>query len=187
MNTRKLAVIVTLAALSIGTNYAMISLYNVKLMDLIVFVGGFCFGPLVGASIGIASWAIYGTLNPIGFSMPIWAATMFSESIYGIVGGLVRKTLDSHKITHPRREPFGVYVFFGTIGLLLTFLYDAITNTVFGYVANMPFLFAILTGFVPFGIIHVMSNVVFFGLGCVPVINAISSVTGGKNVDIPKK
>lgn len=187
MNTRNLAVIAILAALSIGTNYAMISLYNIKLMDLIVFIGGFCFGPLVGALIGITSWVVYGTLNPLGFSMHIWLATMFSESIYGVVGGLVRKALSSYEIASPPRERINTYVFFGSVGVLLTFAYDVITNIVFGYVVDIPLLFAIVSGFVPFGLIHVISNAVFFGLGCVPAINAISSLTGGKNNGISKK
>ncbi len=187
MNTRNLAVIAILAALSIGTNYAMISLYNIKLMDLIVFIGGFCFGPLVGALIGIISWVVYGTLNPLGFSMNIWLAAMLSESIYGIVGGLVRKALSSYEIASPTHERINTYVFFGAVGLLLTLTYDVITNIVFGYSFDLPLLFAILSGFVPFGLIHVMSNAVFFGFGCVPAINAISSLTGGKKNGVSKK
>ena len=43
MNSRKTAILAVLIAISVGTNYAMISLYNVKFMDFIVFVGGFVF------------------------------------------------------------------------------------------------------------------------------------------------
>ena len=49
MNSHKIAVVAVLIALAIATNYAMISIYNVKLMDVIVFIGGFILGPLVGA------------------------------------------------------------------------------------------------------------------------------------------
>jgi len=68
----------------------------VKFMGIIVFIGGFCFGPLTGALIGIFSWAVYGTINPHGFVLQAWLATMFSElvpmitAIRKLVGGAER-------------------------------------------------------------------------------------------------
>jgi uncharacterized membrane protein len=70
MNTRKIAIIVILTALCISSNYALLPFFNVKFMDFIVLVGGFCFGPLAGGLIGVLSWGIYGTINPLGFSLP---------------------------------------------------------------------------------------------------------------------
>lgn len=186
MNTRQLAIIVILVALSISTNYVMISLYNVKFMDFIVFVGGFCFGPLAGALIGIFSWLIYGSLNPLGFSFPIWLSTMFSETIYGIGGALVRKRLKFSESSELRNGA-DLYIFFGTIGMFLTFFYDIVTNIVFGYVVNWNPIFAVIMGFVPFGIVHVISNAFFFGLGCIPVINAIIKTVGGEKIGVSKK
>ena len=55
MQTLKIAIIACLVALSIGTNYALAGVWNVKLMDFIVFVGGFCFGPVVGVLVGVIS------------------------------------------------------------------------------------------------------------------------------------
>ena len=87
MNSKRIAIIATLVSLAIATNYAMMPFYNIKLMDIIVFLGGFCFGPLAGALIGVTSWAVYGTLNPLGFSIPVLLATMFSIAV-GIGFGL---------------------------------------------------------------------------------------------------
>jgi hypothetical protein len=187
MNSRKLAIITILIALSIGTNYSMISFYNVKFMDLIVFVGGFCFGPLAGSLIGIISWAVYGTLNPIGFSLPVWLATMLSEPIYGVAGALMRKRLSLGDFGELKNERVITHVFFGIFGMFLTFAYDVITNIVFGYVNNWNILFSIIFGFVPFGLVHMVSNACFFGMGGVPAINAILNVIGGENSDISKK
>jgi hypothetical protein len=186
MKSRKLAIIVILAALSVSTNYAMMALYNVKFMDFIVFVGGFCFGSVVGSLIGIFSWLIYGSLNPLGFSFPIWVSTMFSEVIYGVGGALVRKSL---RFDEPGEIKNGIttYFFFGIIGIFLTFIYDIITNIVFGWVVGWNILFAIIMGFVPFGIIHATSNAFFFGLGCVPIINAITKIVGGEKIGVPEK
>jgi LytS/YehU family sensor histidine kinase len=187
MNSKKLAITTILVALSIGTNYAMIHLYNVKLMDLIVFIGGFCFGPSVGALTGIISWAVYGTMNPIGFSLPIWLTTMFSEIIYGIAGALIGKSLKRNGLGEIQNDRVNACAFFGLLGMLLTFVYDIITNIVFGYVSGWNILFAVIVGFVPFGLVHMLSNAFFFGLGCVPAINAISKVVGGENCGISKK
>ncbi len=186
MNSKKLALIAILAAVSIGTNYAMMPIYNVKFMDLIVFVGGFCFGPLAGASIGVISWAVYGTLNPYGFSLVIWLSTMFSESIYGVAGGILRKNLNLNQLDVSRRDRVNIGLFFGMLGMFLTLLYDIITNVVFGFVSGWNVLFALIMGFM-FGLIHMISNAFFFGLGCRPAINAIFKAVGGENPGISKK
>jgi hypothetical protein len=186
MNTRKTAAIAILVALAIGTNYAMMSFYNVKLMDIIVFLGGFCFGPLAGGLTAIISWGVYGTLNPIGFSLPVWLATMFSETIYGVAGGIVRRLLDKPEVSF-KSDARGLCIFFGALGLLLTLSYDVVTNIVFGYVSNWNILFSIFTGFIPFGLTHELSNAFFFGVGCVPAISGLLRAMGGKTLDFSKK
>ncbi len=179
MKTRKIAIIVILTALCISTNYVLMPLFNVKFMDFIVFVGGFCFGPFVGALIGALTWAIYGTLNPLGFSLPVWISTMFGEAIFGVVGGIVRLFIlprNSRMIN----DKLGTAVLFGIISLFLTFGYDLITNLAYAYTFGINFIVAIIVGFVPFGIAHLLSNAVFFSVGCVPAINTILKVTGGE-------
>lgn len=180
MNPRKIATLALLIAVSVGTNYAMISFYNVKFMDFIVFIGGFCFGPVVGALTGIFSWIVYGTLNPAGFEIRIWLATMFSEAIYGVIGGLMNRTMLRDGSNALKERARTASIFFGLLGMLLTFGYDLITNAVSGYIWYESILIGILVGFVPFGLAHVLSNAVFFGMGCVPAIRIISNLTGGK-------
>jgi uncharacterized membrane protein len=185
MNSKKVAIIAILVALATATNYAMMPLYNIKLMDIIVFLGGFSFGPLVGALVGVTSWAVYGTLNPLGFSVHILLATMLSESIYGIAGGLTRKSFTGN--SGFKQEQTNAYFFFGVLGFLSTLTYDVITNIVFGYVYGPSILVAVIIGFVPFGLLHVISNAFFFGLGCVPAINALLKVVGVENFGISEK
>lgn len=178
MKSKALALTAILASLSVGTNYAMISLYNVKLMDLIVFVGGFCFGPLVGTSIAVISWAVYGTLNPLGFSLPIWLSTMLSETLYGFAGGLLRRGVKPNSM-ELKRQALNLCVFFGAVGAMLTIAYDVVTNVVFGYVNGLNVLFAVIIGFVPFGLVHMISNTFFFGIGCLPAIRVMLRIIGG--------
>jgi hypothetical protein len=186
MDSRKTAILAVLIAISVGTNYAMISLYNVKFMDFIVFIGGFVFGPIIGAFTGIISWIVYGTLNPAGFEVRIWLATMFSEALYGVVGGLMSRVLLSGGNNVFRGRVVSASVFFGMLGMLLTFGYDVITNAVSGIIWYQSIFLGLIMGFVPFGLVHVVSNAFFFGVGCVPAIRAISDLTGGRK-NVPDK
>jgi len=182
MSSQKIALVTMLIGLAIATNYAMVTVPNVKFMDVIVFIGGFIFGPFVGGSIGILSWIVYGTLNPNGFSMVIWLATMFSEMIFGVVGGLVgRGSFDV------RRQRAGLCLSFAALGGLLTFAYDVVTNIAWGYAYGPSVVGAVVIGFVPFGLIHVMSNIVFFGVGCVPAISGALKVIGVDRIGLLKK
>jgi hypothetical protein len=187
MNSRKIAIIAVLAALSIGTNYALLPLFNVKFMDFIVFVGGFCFGPFAGGLIGVISWGIYGSLNPLGFSFPVWVSTMFGEAIFGVAGGLTGRFLVLPKNSSLSKDRIGAYVLFGVISVFLTFAYDLVTNAAYAYVYGINLVVAIIVGFIPFGIVHLLSNAIFFGLGCVPTINTILRVTGGEKTVSVKK
>ncbi len=89
-----------LTAVCVGSNYAFMSLPNINIMDLVVFVTGFVFGPFIGGITGILAWAVYGVLNPLGFSVPIWISSMIGEAIFGIVGGVIGKIKD-RKLTNP--------------------------------------------------------------------------------------
>jgi len=183
MNTFKIAVIATLVALSIATNYLLIGVHNVKPMDFIVFVGGFCFGPLIGASIGVLSWLVYGAVNPYGFVPQVWFATMLAESIYGVVGGFLGKSLASTKMGSQRLK---LSVFFATVGFLPTVIYDLITNVVYASSFDVPIIAAIFVG-APFTVLHEVANAAIFGVCSVPMITALEKLCGGGGSVILKK
>lgn len=172
MDIRKVSVITTLTALCIATNYALVGVHQVKAMDFIVFIGGFCFGAYAGAFIGILTWAVYGVINPYGFVPQVWLATMFSEAIYGIVGGLLGKNFVSTDFNDQR---LGLSILFGTMGFILTLIYDLITNVVYAFTFGIPFVAAIVVG-TPFTILHQISNVAIFGVGSIPVISVLKKV-----------
>ena len=183
MKTFKIAIIATLVALSIATNYVLIGVHNVKLMDFMVFVGGFCLGSIVGASIGVLSWLIYGTLNPYGFVPQVWLATMLAESIYGIVGGFLGKSLVSTDFDGQRLR---LSVFFATVGFLPTVFYDLITNVAYASSFNVPIVAAIFVG-APFTVLHEVANAAIFGVCTVPMITALEKLCGGERCGILKK
>ena len=179
--SREVAVVAVLVALAIGTNYAMMSIYNVKFMDLITFVGGFCFGPIVGALVGVFSWVIYGAVNPLGFSLHIWVATMLAEAVFGVTGGFLGRSLRLSGKGGFWKLGVDASLFLGAVGMLLTVLYDVITNVVWGYVYGPDIMLAIIVGFIPFGFVHMISNAFFFGVGGVPAIRAVLKVVGGEH------
>jgi len=172
MNTVKIAVIVTFCALSIGTDYTLVGVSNVKPMDLIVFIGGFTYGPVVGSLIGIVSWLIYGVANPFGFEPRIWLATMFAEPVYAIIGSLLRRALGSPNLGSLR---FRYSVLFATMGFFPTVVYDLITNTVYAFVYNTPVFVALFIG-APFAVVHEGANFLIFGACSVPALRALGKV-----------
>jgi len=115
--TKRAAMVAVLTAACVASNYALIGVVNVKFMDLIVFVAGFSLGPIVGASVGVLTWLVYGSLNPYGFSLPILVITSTGESLYGIVGGLLGRGSERvHRGVSDSAK-------FAVVGFLLTFVY----------------------------------------------------------------
>ena len=163
----KVSLIAVLTAACIASNYLLIGVVNVKFMDLIVFVSGFVFGPAVGASVGIMTWLVYGTLNPYGFLLPIFIATSIGESLYGIIGGL----LGLRGIEYLGAK-LTVSIKFAIVGFLLTFIYDLATNIVSGLSVGIPLPIALVSG-IPFALAHEASNAAFFFVGALPLISAI--------------
>jgi uncharacterized membrane protein len=179
MNVRKVALITILVALSIATNYALVGVNNVKIMDLIVFVSGFFFGPILGATVGMFSWMIYGIINPYGFVPQIYVATMLAETIYGLLGGLLGRKLLTSQING---QDLKLSLFFGMIGFTSTLIYDLATTVVYALTVEIPLIPAIVMG-APFTLLHELSNTAFFILGCVPIIVTVKSFLGAERIE----
>jgi hypothetical protein len=176
MSSKKVGIIAVLTATCIVSNYMLIGFTNVKLMDLIVFVSGFTFGPIIGATIGILSWLVYGAINPYGFSLPILLATSSSEAIYGVLGGIIGKR---SIIKVDNDNLFLNNIKFAIIGFLLTFLYDLITNIVSALTASIPIIVSLITG-IPFSLLHEVSNMILFFVAASPIIRGTQLVFTGE-------
>lgn len=167
LSTRQVSIIVIMTATCLSTNYLMLGLVNVKFMDLIVFTLGLSLGSIVGVTVGVLTWLIYGTLNPYGFSLPILIATCIGESIYGLAGGVLKKS----NFYDPSKIGSG-YLTAGTkfaiLGFLLTFIYDQFTNVISALTVGIPLYIGLVMG-VPFSIIHEASNAIFFFVGAAPL------------------
>ena len=178
--TRKVSFIGVMTALCISTNYLMIGLVNVKLMDLLVFVSGYIMGASVGASVGVLTWLVYGTLNPFGFNIPTLIATCVGESFYGIIGGLLGKSQRKKSSFPPsmsltEKSFWKTNIKFGIAGFISTFTYDMFTNLITSLVFDIPLILYIAMGIV-FTTIHEISNFLFFFFGCNILVNAIMKI-----------
>jgi len=155
--TRRIALITVLTALSVASNYALSSIPNVNLMDAIVMVSGALYGLQVAIPVAVLSWAVYGTLNPYGFCLPILMATMSSELVYAFAG----RTLRNDVLNDLNSEGFRGYLSLGAklsiVGCLCTLMYDFLTNMAFAAVFAVRPLVALIQG-VPFSAMHVAGN-----------------------------
>ena len=163
---KKLSLIAILTATAIATNYLMIGTVNIKFMDLIVFTAGYLLGSSLGATTGILVWLVYGVVNPFGFSLPVWVATILGETLFGIAGGY---------FSRQQIEGIGFDPWTAAAGFLVTFVYDLFTNIVSGVTVGIPIALALVTG-IPFMLAHTVSNAVFFGFGFKPLVAAIKKV-----------
>ena len=154
----------------IVTSYALAFLPNVKLFDLMVFVAGYTLGLRRGATVAVASWAVYGTLNPWGPTTgPLLITVMGAETLYALAGAGVRWLLPPGRV---RLGPGLATLLFGVGALVATGLYDLVTNVYTGVVwAQVTasddlgrWIWVMLThpGAVFFYVLHVGSNLAFF-------------------------
>jgi hypothetical protein len=158
--THKLAIISLFTALAIATDYAMLPLSNIKLMDTIVFVSGLVFGLEVGVSIGALTWLVYGSVNPLGSAGgPLLVILIVSETVYAFLGCFARKIFSFEEAGIPARS-----LFWGLLGLIGAFVYDLSTIITPTMLAGVSFKVALasLLPAIPFLLAHEVSDFVFF-------------------------
>ncbi|MGD0029332.1 MAG: ECF transporter S component [Candidatus Bathyarchaeia archaeon] len=180
LTTRDISLITVLTALCIGSDYALVGIPNVKIMDLVVFASGFVFGAPVGVATGALTWMVYGIINPLGFSFPLWLSTIIGETVFGFVGGVLGRI--NYKTQEKAFNVFRFSLEMGLWGLILTIIYDLFTNMVFAVTFGLPVTAAIVTGwFIPpfFGILHEASNFILFFSALYPLTKVIRTFRGG--------
>ena len=166
----KTALISVFTAESLATNYAMIGLPNIKIMDALVFIAAFLFGLTVGVGIAISIWAVYGFVNPYGQAgFPLILFLMAGECFYALGAAALRKSSTAEQLLSERRVSsyLSTAIIFGIAGLTLTFAYDVLTNFATYLLVSDSLYQALLIGLItgaPFALTHELSNLVFFAL-----------------------
>jgi len=164
-----------LVAVSLGTNYALSGVPNVKLMDLCVFLAGKHLGLLYGALVGALSWAFYGVLNPYGASLFTTVIAIVGQVSYATAGWALGN-LSFSPGSASERNP----AWHAAAGFFSTLLYDLFTNSAFGvffYGSAVAGLLA-MNFPLPMGVIHEASNFILFPLVAVPIEGRMNDLVG---------
>lgn len=168
--TVEVALVAVFSAIALGTNYAMIALPNVKIMDSLIFMAAFLFGLRVGVGIATITWAVYGFVNPYGQAgFPLIVFLVVGECFYALAGVGLRRTKVAKQLLAERLlvSDLSLAIIFGLVGLVSTFAYDTLTNfATYMFLANSlyeAFLIGMISG-VPLAILHEFSNFWFFAL-----------------------
>lgn len=175
--SRKIALLALFSAVPLATNYLLLPLPNIKLMDAFVFAAAFTLGWTYGAFSAVIVWLVYGTLNPLGSNPYTLAMVIGGEMLYVAGGALLARV--STRALNRTSSLLQRSLVFGVTGLLLTLGYDIFTNAATGIV----FYGSVLTGLLtmnfplPLGIIHEASNFVFFSV-FVPLLVSLKASFG---------
>lgn len=138
----------------------MIDLWNIKLMDSLIFIAAFLFGLQVGLGTAVSTWMVYGFLNPYGQDDPVLLAFLISgECFYAISGALLsRATIAKDLMRISQHQiPNGKLLANSTDPQSLQEMSGLVSNGIFGTLRNR---LAKLYGFLmPYGKLSL-----FFGL-----------------------
>ena len=190
LGSRNVSLIAIMSAVSIVVAYskglALASLPGViEFMTVLIFITGYCFGALVGGSVGAIALTIY-MLIPSPFAHP--AAWLFNTSpillvVMALLGGMFGVGgAYTAKFTKPGREKRFTLTL-AVVGLILTFVYDIMSSVGFAlaYPAFTTIWQSIIYTFIPLflpypPIIHTVTNAIVFALVAPVVITAIKAL-----------
>ena len=172
--SREIAVVATFSALIVGSDFALSPVYNVKLLDTLVFVCAYVFGFRVGAFVGIVSESAWSIVSPIGVAGPITPFLVGGEVMFALAGWAASKAWGS------RLQLASFYpIFIGATMAICAFLWDLETNLATALLQYWPSptlgeylvtAFGPLT--LPFTIAHEVSDLAF-GMLLVPLFIVI--------------
>jgi hypothetical protein len=153
--------------------YALAGVPNVELMTITIFLSGYLLGIRFGFIIGAASSLVHALFNPLGASLPpLLFAQCIGFSLIGISGALFGPVI------HGVNSRWTAILFAGLIGLLLTLIYDILTNIAAFYIAMGMGPTSGLLGFVLGGVLfmgmHLVWNTGLFLFVLRPVLTVLS-------------
>jgi len=175
VNCRRIALLSVLTALCIGIQLTPRP-PNVEFTSLICFVVGFMFGAAFGVALGTLTMFINGFLSPWGVAGVVMPYQMAGMALIGFMGGVYRRVLGKNpvEITDPPRI-LNLEVSF--LAAFLTLVYDVITNIGWALPYGVPIIVALIQG-AWFTVVHVASNIVFFGSAFFILVRVISNLIG---------
>lgn len=163
-SARKLALMGILIALAIALKLPILSIPNVEFLTFVIFSSGFLLGAIEGALAGVIAMSIYTTLiTPYGLPpLPIACAQIFSMGLIGFAGGLARRLGAAIRDSGQSSRPLSLVLIVGGFGLVLTLVYDLLTNLAVAFVMGQ--FLPVMLAAIPFALLHILSNVVIFSV-----------------------
>ncbi|HHZ98032.1 MAG TPA: hypothetical protein EYN68_00400 [Candidatus Marinimicrobia bacterium] len=148
-------------ALAVGSGFALLMVPNIELITAVVFTSGVYVGTGWGLTVGIVAEFIFSAANPLGSGvvfLPMLLAQMCGMGLVGAVGGRFRGLARSSDWTWRRRT------FFGAAGVVLTFIFDALTTLSYPLAAGYPVTqtAALFVTGIGFTFLHQVANGVIF-------------------------
>lgn len=171
--TRRVLLACLLISLTVMFGYALAGVPNVELMTITIFLSGYLLGARFGLIIGAASAIVHALFNPLGASLPpLLLAQCIGFSLVGMSGASFGPLIEGAK------NRWAAILFAGLIGLLLTLLYDILTNIAAFYIAMGVGPTSGLLGFVVGGLLfmgtHIVWNTGLFLFVLKPVLSVLS-------------
>ncbi|MFX0019671.1 MAG: hypothetical protein ACFFAK_05170 [Promethearchaeota archaeon] len=166
--TFRIALISTFSGLAVALGYALITIPNIELFTLMIFLGGFILGKKDGLIIGLLSSFIFVFFNPWGTSqLPLFTYQITHYSLTGFLGGVMQNFLKKKDSFKPKEDLYTLrlMILFGFIGLLITLMFDII-STLIGSLINYgfniePLILSYISG-IPFTLAHLIGNTLGF-------------------------
>ena len=154
---RRVAAAGLFSALALAANFPLLGVPNVELFSLCLFIAGIFLHYWGGLVVPVAAGLIFIIFNPNGppTLITVAAAQMLGFIIIGQSGALFGKSILNNK-----NRVMGI-TFCAAVGVVVTFVYDALTNAAFGLTVG-PFWPVIVSG-IAFSLMHMVSNGIIFG------------------------
>ena len=172
MQTRSIAVVAVFSAAIIGSDFALASVPNVKLLDTLVFVASFAFGLGTGAAVAVVSETVWSVVSPWGVAGAIAPFLVLGELLFALAGwGASKAWRRGTRVVSP------VSLFIAATMAICAFVWDLETNAATALLEYWPKLtmqklVATEIFGATFAVSHELSDFVL-GLTLIPVVIAL--------------
>lgn len=154
-----------LTAVCIVLGYLFLPIPNLEMITAGIFVSGVWMGSKYGLVIGFVAETIYSVFNPMGFPPPpLLLSQVIAMAFVGWTGGMLKHAL--WKFEFFAKERWFVHLLLGCVGIVLTIIFDLLTNLSFPIAAGFTFeqILASLVLGLPFAALHIAANCFIFAL-----------------------
>jgi hypothetical protein len=158
--------VASFVAVGVVLGYVLMAIPNVELITATCFTAGYCLGPLGGIFVGALTEFLFAGFHPTGSSFGLLLiAQMLGMVFVGFAGSRLSIYIENPQKAASRRLLF-------LAGLLLTFVFDVLTNIAFPVQAGFSLyqtLVTLIAG-IGFSVVHFISNALIFSIVLPPLL-----------------